>query len=75
MNLGERTTIKIGDVVDRTLPALVQDLAQATLDRTAKTTVVVGDEPRFSPAETPVRRDLIVGAIRYVPKRPNATGP
>jgi general secretion pathway protein D len=58
-------TIKIGDVVDRALPALVQDLAQATLDRTAKTTVVVGD------GDTVVIggliRDRSVDTVRKIP--------
>jgi general secretion pathway protein D len=36
-------TTKMGTIQNRALPKLVQDAAYATLDRTAKTTVVVGD--------------------------------
>ena len=35
---------KIGDIENRVLPSAVQNLAFATLDRTAKTTVVVADD-------------------------------
>jgi len=36
-------TTKLGDISDRALPAEVRDKAYATLERTAQTTVVVGD--------------------------------